>query len=147
MNALNIETKQTEDGRFHIEMRGKINERFDGNDVVHAAQGRRVVIHLGGVRQVSSVGIREFERFVEQLASVTLVDVSPAIASQLVLLPTLASRVTVETVQLPFACRACGSEKNAPVPFAMGAATSSAPTCTCGHRMELDGMAEQYLPS
>jgi anti-anti-sigma regulatory factor len=145
--ALTISTKTLSGGVLHVEMRGKINEHFDPSRVVAEAAGARVVIDLSGVRHVSSIGIREFERFLEKLQDVTLAEVSPAIATQLVLLPTLAARVKVESAQLPFACEHCGAERSATVPFAVGAAVSHAPTCACGQKMSLDGIAEQYLPS
>jgi anti-anti-sigma regulatory factor len=147
LNPLAIETTRLTDGTLRIEMRGKINEQFDPGKLVDQARGARVVIDVSGVRHVSSIGIREFERFLEKLPDVTLVEVAPAIATQLVLLPTLAARARVESAQLPFACDHCGAERTHTVPFAKGAATANAPTCNCGHKMALDGIAEQYLPA
>jgi hypothetical protein len=148
MSTFDMETKQLPDGRLLLEMRGKIDEGFDGRKVATATRGKPVVLHLGGVRHVSSIGIREFESFIELVTQATLIEVSPAIASHLVLLPTLAARVKVESAQLPFSCRSCGAEQTAVVPFVAGAHETHAPTCaSCGQRMQLDGLAEQYLPS
>jgi hypothetical protein len=145
-SVLNIETARQPDGSLHVVLRGKINEHFDGSAIVDAAAGAPVRIDASGVRHITSIGVRELERFFERVGRVTLVEVSPAVAVQLVLLPTLAARAEVLSAQLPFTCDACGAEKSATVPFAKGAATESAPICPCGTRMALDGIAEQYLP-
>jgi anti-anti-sigma regulatory factor len=147
MVMVNIEKRQSPDGTLHVTVAGKIDERFDATSVIAAAQGK-VIIHLGGVRSISSLGVRAFEHFVHALPSeVVLVHVSPAIASQLTMIPNLVGRHTkVESAKLPFACPACGAEKSHSVPFRAGAAIENAPRCSCGATMELDGLPEQYLP-
>jgi anti-anti-sigma regulatory factor len=151
--ALEIATRRLPDGTLHVALRGRVAERFEAARVVAEAGGGRVVVDLSGVRHVSSVGVRELEHFLGDLvasgpgARVVLVEVSAAIANQLVLLPTLSAGAAVESAQLPFVCARCGSEATATVPFVKGAATSHAPACRCGARMALDGIAEQYLPS
>jgi anti-anti-sigma regulatory factor len=144
---VNIEKRQSSDGTLHVTVAGKIDERFDASSVVSSAQGK-VVIHLGGVRSISSLGVRAFEHFVHALPSeVVLVHVSPAIASQLTMIPNLVGEHTkVESAKLPFVCPSCGAEKPHSVPFRPGAAVANAPRCTCGAIMELDGLPEQYLP-
>jgi hypothetical protein len=147
-SALQIETRREADGALRVELRGKVNEHFDPGPILDEARAApRVVLDLSGVRHISSVGVRELERLLEQLAQPTLVEVSAAIAVQLVLLPTLAAKARVESAQLPFACDHCGAERLQTVPFETGAATAHAPTCQCGRKMALDGIAEQYLPS
>ncbi len=146
MTPLQIETTRLADGTLKVEMRGKINEQFDPSKLVDQARGAKVVIDVSGVRHVSSIGIREFERFLEKLADVTLIEVAPAIATQIVLLPTLAARARIESAQLPFSCDHCGAERTHTVPFVKGAAVAHAPQCACGQRMALDGIPEQYLP-
>ena len=145
--SLTYETRRLDDGRVLVEMKGKINERFDSQSLLTELRGKRPVLELSSVRHISSVGIREFESFLAQLGDVTMIDVSPAVASHLVLMPTLSARVKVESARLPFTCEACGAEATATIPFRFGAATANAPACACGKRMFLDGMAEQLLPS
>ena len=98
--------------------------------------------------KISSLGVRAFEYFVQALpADVVLVHVSPAIASQLTMIPNLCGvRTTVESAKLPFTWLACGAEKSHSVPFHAGANVEHAPKCACGAVMELDGLPEQYLP-
>jgi anti-anti-sigma regulatory factor len=142
-----IEKRKTADGTLHVTIAGKIDERFDGAVVLTDARGK-VVMHLGGVRSISSLGVRAFEIFVQALpADVVLVHVSPAIASQLTMIPNLCgTRTTVESAKLPFACPACGAEKTHSIPFRAQANVEHAPKCACGAVMELDGLPEQYLP-
>jgi hypothetical protein len=148
MLNLQIDKKRLSDGSLHVTIAGKIDERFDPSGVLHDAHGK-VVVHLGGVRSISSLGVRAFEHFVHALPDeVVLIHVSPAIASQLTMIPNLVgARTRVESAKLPFACPACGAEKSHSVPFAAGASVEHAPTCSCGARMELDGLPEQYLPA
>jgi len=142
-----IEKRRSADGTLHVTIAGKIDERFDAATVLHDAQGK-VVMHLGGIRSISSLGVRAFEIFVQSLpAEVVLVHVSPAIATQLTMIPNLCgARTTVESAKLPFTCPACGAEKTHSVPFRAGANVEHAPSCSCGAVMELDGLPEHYLP-
>jgi len=142
-----IDKRKSPDGTLHVTIAGKIDERFDAASVLHDAHGK-VVMHLGGVRSISSLGVRAFEIFVQALpADVVLVHVSPAIASQLTMIPNLCGeRTTIESAKLPFTCPACGAEKTHSVPFHLGANVEHAPKCSCGVAMELDGLPEQYLP-
>lgn len=147
MDALTFEMRRAADGRLQVVLNGRITERFDPAPILEIAGGEVPVLNLGGVRHVSSTGLRELERFVAAHAPVTFVEISAAVASHLVLLPTFALHVRVESASLPFCCPRCGSEGTAVIPYAVGAARTHAPTCACGRRMELDGLPEQYLPS
>jgi anti-anti-sigma regulatory factor len=142
-----IDKRRSPDGTLHVTIAGKIDERFDAESVLADARGK-VVMHLAGVRSISSLGVRAFETFVQALPSdVVLVHVSPAIASQLTMIPNLCGeRTKVESAKLPFSCPACGAEKSHSIPWARGANTEHAPKCACGSVMELDGLPEQYLP-
>jgi anti-anti-sigma regulatory factor len=141
-----IEKRKSTDGTLHVTIAGKIDERFDGTSVVHDATGK-VVVHLAGVRSISSLGVRAFEFFVQALPEAVLVHVSPAIAQQLAMIPNLCGpHAIIESAKLPFTCPACGAEKAHSVPFRAGASVEHAPRCACGAAMELDGLAEQYLP-
>lgn len=145
---VHIEKRKLGDGSLHVTIAGKIDERFDATTIVHDAQGK-VVVHLAGVRSISSLGVRAFEQFVQALPDeVVLIHVSPAIASQLTMIPNLVgARTKVESAKLPFTCPACGAEKTHSVPFQAGANVEHAPKCACGAKMELDGLPEQYLPA
>ena len=142
-----IDKRKSPDGTLHVTIAGKIDERFDPAAVLADANGK-VVMHLAGVRSISSLGVRAFEMFVQSLPSeVVLIHVSPAIASQLTMIPNLCgTRTTIESAKLPFTCPACGAEKTHSIPFQPRANVEHAPKCSCGSTMELDGLPEQYLP-
>lgn len=146
--AVTIERRTMQDGTLSLTLAGKIDEHFDAAAIVAEARGK-TLLHLAGVRSISSLGVRAFERLLSGLpGEVVLVHVSPAVAAQLVMIPSLVGgRVRVETAKLPFVCAACGAEKAHSVPFRAGAAGANAPTCSCGAVMELDGLPEQYLPA
>ncbi len=107
-----------------------------------------MVIHLGGVRSISSLGVRAFESFIDAMSphEVVLIHLSPAIASQMAMIPNLCQGAKVESAKLPFSCPACGAEKAHSVPWRANAAVEHAPSCSCGAKMVLDGLPEQYLP-
>ncbi len=147
-----LDVKRLDDGSVHLTVGGKIDEHFDPAPLVAGADGQvagKLVIHLGAVRSLSSLGVRAFESFVQGLPhEVVLIEVSPAIAAQLTMIPNLLGpRARVESARLPFVCPACGAEKAHSVSFALHAAVAEAPRCGCGAMMELDGLPEQYLPA
>jgi anti-anti-sigma regulatory factor len=148
IGTIHIEKRQGSDGTLHVTIAGKIDERFDADAVIAEAHAK-VVMHLGGVRSISSLGVRAFEHFVHALKhEVVLIHVSPAVASQIAMIPNLMPpNAHVESAKLPFVCPSCGAEKVHSVPFSAAQLGDHAPACTCGAKMELDGLAEQYLPS
>jgi anti-anti-sigma regulatory factor len=144
-----VEHKLLGDGSLHVTIAGKIDENFDGSLAARTGGHGKVVIHLGGVRSISSLGVRALEAFIGSLAEreVVLLHVSPAVASQMIMIPNLVGHAHVENAKLPFACPSCGAEKPHSVPWRRNAAVEHAPACVCGATMELDGLPEQYLPS
>jgi anti-anti-sigma regulatory factor len=147
MGMVTVDKKQLGDGSLHVTIVGKIDEKFDG--LPHVDTVGKVVVHLGGVRSISSLGVRAFESFVAQLRDheVELIHVSPAIASQIAMIPNLCQQAKVISAKLPFTCPGCGNEKSHSVPWEPKAYVEHAPRCECGAQMELDGIPEQYLPS
>ena len=138
------------DGTLHVTIAGRIDERFDARDgAFRGAHAPRWSCHLGGAA-INLVARRARLRGTSCMrcrpTSCSL-HVSPAIASQLTMIPNLCgTRTTVESAKLPFTCPACGAEKTHSVPFRAGANVEHAPKCSCGSAMELDGLPEQYLP-
>jgi hypothetical protein len=142
-----VDRKRLGDGSLHVTISGKIDEKFDGSPFIDG--DGKVVMHLAGVRSISSLGVRAFETFVASLGTreVELIHVSPAIASQITMIPNLIQTARVLSAKLPFTCPACGAEKSHSVPWQPRASSEHAPKCECGATMELDGLPEQYLPS
>jgi anti-anti-sigma regulatory factor len=132
---------------LHLVVAGRIDADFAG--ATEAAPGSRVVVHLGDVTGISSVGVRAFERFLASYAhtQLVLIHVAPSVAMQLNLLGTLPAHVEVQSARLPFLCHVCGRETVAAVPWRSGAHERYAPECLCGRPMDLDGLAQHYLPA
>jgi hypothetical protein len=144
-----IEQKILADGTLSVKIKGAIGEDFDGAPIRREATGARILMHLGEVHSLSSLGVFALTRLIDSLKprEIVFLHVSSAIARQLTILPGLFDAVRVESARLPFICPACGEETVTSIPFSPGADLAHAPTCACGARMELDGLAEQYLPS
>jgi anti-anti-sigma regulatory factor len=144
------QVRKEADGSLIASITGKIDEHFDGGEIVSAARGvPRVVLRLEGVRSITSLGVRAFENFLLALdhASVVLDEISAAMANQFSMIPTLSGRTTVRSARLPFVCPACGNESLHAIPYEAGAATAHAPKCPdCRATMEFDGFSEEYLP-
>ncbi len=147
MTGAVIDKQLGSDGTLHVTISGKIDERFDPVAVL-ADDAAKIVLDLGGVRSISSLGVRAFAEFINAPSQeVVLIHISPAVASQLAMIPNLIPPTArVESATLPFVCPACAAESAHSVPFKVDALVAHAPTCTCGAKMELDGMPEHYLP-
>jgi anti-anti-sigma regulatory factor len=145
-----IEIGKNEDGGIRAILVGKIDEKFDGKEVLAAAEpGQRVTLRLDGVRGISSLGVRALEQFMLKLGDreVVLEEISAAVANQVTMIPNLLGRATVKSARLPFVCPSCGTEEPRSIPYQAGAAVSHAPACSaCGKKMEFDGFSEEYLP-
>ncbi|MGZ3441482.1 MAG: hypothetical protein ACXVDD_18310, partial [Polyangia bacterium] len=142
-----IEIGPSDDGGIRATLAGKIDEKFDGQEILKAAQpGQRVTLRLDGVRSISSLGVRALEAFMLKLGTrdVVLEDISAAVANQVTMIPNLLGRATVKSAKLPFVCPSCGAEEARSIPYQPGAATTHAPACTaCGGKMDFDGFYEE----
>ena len=148
--AVKTEIQSEPDGSISAQVAGKIDEHFDGKDILEsAARAKTVTIKLDGVRSISSLGVRALEQFIRSLDGkrVVLVEISPAIASQVSMIPNLLGHAEVRSAKLPFVCPHCGTELLHAIPYVAHAGSTYAPTCpSCGTRMEFDGFSEVYLP-
>ena len=147
---IKIEVGPSEDGGIRAALVGKIDEKFDGREVLAQARpGQRVTLRLDGVRSISSLGVRALESFMQKLGArdVVLEDISAAVANQVTMIPNLLGLATVTSAKLPFICPSCGAEEARSIPYQPMAATTHAPACSaCGAKMEFDGFSEEYLP-
>src|SRR5579883_1166137 len=145
---VSFQKRKLGDGSLHVAIIGKIDEQFNGATVVDEPAGVPLVMDLGGVRSISSLGVRAFETFVAALSGrdLVLTDISPAIAAQIAMIPNLVGNARIESARLPFACPVSGAETTHSVPYNRAAPVEHAPRCSCGARMVLDGIAEQFLP-
>jgi predicted RNA-binding Zn-ribbon protein involved in translation (DUF1610 family)/anti-anti-sigma regulatory factor len=140
----------SDDNGIRASITGKIDEKFDGKEVLAAAKpGQRVSLRLDGVRGISSLGVRALEHFMQKLGNrdVVLEEISAAVANQVTMIPNLLGRATVKSAKLPFVCPSCGAEEARSIPYQPNAAATHAPKCTsCGAKMDFDGFSEEYLP-
>ncbi|MDB4966003.1 MAG: hypothetical protein JWN44_1692 [Myxococcales bacterium] len=145
-----IEIGPSDNGGLRASVVGKIDENFEGQEVLKQARpGQRVTLRLDGVRSISSLGVRALEHFMQQLGDreVVLEDISAAVANQVTMIPNLLGRATVTSAKLPFVCPSCGVEEARSIPYVRDAATTHAPACSgCGAKMDFDGFSEEYLP-
>ena len=145
-----FEISPSDDGGIRAAIIGKIDEKFDPKELLGKLRpGQPVHLKLDGVRGISSLGVRAFEQFMQQLGAreVVLEDISAAVANQVTMIPNLLGTATVRSAKLPFVCPSCGTEEARSVPYVADAATLHAPKCSsCGAKMDFDGFSEEYLP-
>ena len=120
---IKIEVGPSEDGGIRAALVGKIDEKFDGKEVLAKVRpGQRVTLRLDGVRSISSLGVRALESFMLKLGDreVVLEDISAAVANQVTMIPNLLGRATVKSAKLPFVCPSCGAEETRSIPYQPG---------------------------
>jgi hypothetical protein len=148
--VVKTEIHKDADGTVHVTIVGKIDEHFDGNDILSAlASKRKLLMKMDGVRSISSLGVRALEAFMAALGDreVVLEEISAAMANQVTMIPNLLGSATVRAAKLPFVCPSCGAEGAFLIPYEAGASKRHAPKCPqCSTRMEFDGFSEEYLP-
>ncbi len=143
------EIRKEPDGSIYATVVGKVDEHFDGKDILAAADNaKKVMLKMDGVRSISSLGVRALEAFMTALGDreVILDEISAAMANQVTMIPNLLGSAKVNSARLPFVCPSCGTEGAYQVPYVAGAGTTHAPKCECGAKMEFDGFSEEYLP-
>jgi len=97
-----------------IKFAGMIDESFDGKKLGATAAADTLVLDLGGVKKISSFGIREWVDFVAAAAkhtrSMVLVECSPKVMDQLNMVANFAGGGRVFSFYAPFRCDYCDSE-------------------------------------
>ncbi|HET7501401.1 MAG TPA: hypothetical protein VFK02_10375 [Kofleriaceae bacterium] len=93
---------------------GTIDEGFEGKKLGMTAAADTLVLDLGGVKKISSFGIREWVDFVTTAAkssrSLILVECSPKVVDQLNMVANFAGGGRVFSFYAPFRCDYCDSE-------------------------------------
>src|SRR5207249_2169686 len=90
--VVKTEIRKEPDGSVHVTVVGKIDEHFDGDDILAAMTDRRkLVMKMDGVRSISSLGVRALEGFMSALGDreVVLEEISAAMANQVTMIPNL----------------------------------------------------------
>ncbi len=94
---------------------GMIDEGFDGKKLGLTAAADTLVLDLGGVKKISSFGIREWVDFVTAAARVTrsivLIECTPKVVDQLNMVANFAGGGRVFSFYAPFRCDYCDTEQ------------------------------------
>jgi hypothetical protein len=93
---------------------GTIDEAFGGKKLGQTVAGEVLVLDLGGVKKISSFGIREWVDFVgaaaRQVRSMILIECAPKVVDQLNMVANFTGGGRVFSFYAPFRCDYCDSE-------------------------------------
>jgi hypothetical protein len=111
---LSIE-KFADTGITCLKFTGTVDEAFDGKKTARTVEGDTLVLDTGGVKKISSFGIREWVDFVtvasKQVRSVVMIDCAPKVVDQLNMVANFAGGGRVFSFYAPFRCDYCDSEQ------------------------------------
>jgi anti-anti-sigma regulatory factor len=126
---------------------GEITEATSFRDLL-ALRGS-ATLDLAGVRRLNSFGVRELVDFLDTLGSHCLLAAercSPAVVTQLNLLPELTRHLAIRSVMAPMECPACFHEREVLVDVRGGRhAVPKTPCDECEAPMELAEPEERYF--
>lgn len=113
VQKLNIE-KFADGGIACLKFSGTIDESFDGKKLGSTSKCDTLVLDLGGVKKISSFGIREWVDFVgtaqSQARQMVLVEASPKVIDQLNMVANFTGGGRLYSFYAPFRCDYCDSE-------------------------------------
>lgn len=144
---------QQESGISAVQFAGEINETADFSELTAWLSGR-VELHLQGVRQINSIGAREWIRFVRSLVAVTdlkLAHCSTAIVNHLNMISNFRGKAEVSSFYAPYHCAGCNAdiEKLIDIKICFPDPKIKHPptfTCdSCSHPLEFDELPDHYL--
>jgi anti-anti-sigma regulatory factor len=97
-----------------LKFTGTIDENFEGKKLGGTASGDTLVLDLGGVKKISSFGIREWIDFVSTASklvrSMILIECTPKVVDQLNMVANFAGGGRIFSFYAPFRCDYCDSE-------------------------------------
>ena len=100
-----------------LKFSGTIDESFEGKKIARSIQAETLVLDLGGVKKISSFGIREWVDFVstanKQVKQMFLIECAPKVVDQLNMVANFAGGGRVFSFYAPFRCDYCDSEQKA----------------------------------
>ena len=128
---------------------GEITEATSFSDLL-ALRGT-AALDLAGVRRINSFGVRELVDFLDQLGSRCLIAAercSPAVVSQLNMLPELMRHISVRSVLVPMECTRCFHERDVLLDLPPGTRHPDVPRTMCDEcdaEMALADLPERYF--
>ncbi len=95
-----------------LKFAGTIDESFGGKQTAAGIACDTLVLDLGGVRKISSFGIREWVDFIAavEAKSIVLIECAPKVVDQLNMVANFAGRARVYSFYAPFRCDYCNTE-------------------------------------
>ncbi len=97
-----------------LKFAGTIDESFAGIQAAAGIACETLVLDLGGVRKISSFGIREWVDFITAAAtgakSIVMIECAPKVVDQLNMVANFAGSARVYSFYAPFRCDYCNSE-------------------------------------
>jgi len=137
-----------------VSIDGEMDDQATLSDLV-SQLGQRVVVDLGAVRFINSVGVREWIIFLrsmaEQGAKVVLRNCSEPMVHQMNMVVEARGQATVESFYAPYLCDSCASERSVCLDVAghreqFAAHKMPSQTCVeCGGEMIFDDFPARYL--
>jgi len=134
-----------------LKFTGTIDESFEGKKLGGTVSGDTLVLDLGGVKKISSFGIREWIDFVSTAAklvrSMILIECTPKVVDQLNMVANFSGGGRVFSFYAPFRCDYCDSEHRVLLQIdrdhetikTMKLADRPCPTCKEGMYFDDDG--------
>ena len=93
---------------------GSVDESFEGKKLAASVKAATLILDLGGVKKISSFGIREWVDFVttvgKQVQKIILIECTPKVVDQLNMVGNFAGGGRVFSFYAPFRCDYCDSE-------------------------------------
>jgi len=137
-----------------VTIEGEMDDEATLSDLVDQLDGK-VIIDLGGVRFINSVGVRAWIIFLHGLAEkhcrVVLRNCSERMVHQMNMVFEARGEAEVESFQAPYVCDECAAEHSVTLPVAPNRAafelfkvpTQKCPDC--GGTMQFDDLPNRYL--
>ncbi len=98
-----------------LKFSGTIDESFEGKKIARSIQADTLILDLGGVKKISSFGIREWVDFataaVKQVKQMVMIECAPKVVDQLNMVANFAGGGRVFSFYAPFRCDYCDSEQ------------------------------------
>ncbi len=142
------------EGWTAVGLRGTIDEHAGLAAVSSQVRGPLVVVELGAIARINSVGVRDWMIWLKSLADgghrVVLVDCSPAMMDQVNLVRNFTQGAWIDSFLAPYFCDRCDLERDErldPVALRREGA-SEAPAITCGKPacgLSFDDVEEGYF--
>ena len=135
-------------GETMLSLAGSIDEQADLTPLREVASGA-LVLDLGGVDRINSVGVREWIRALQAIpeaVTVTWVATSVALVSQLGMIANFHGRSRIRSFYAPYWCAACQAEQRFLLTPADVATAAPRFTCPrCAGPLELDELEADYF--